>query len=171
MAFSLPIYRKPDFDALELKNAPDARWAYAPRMAWPPKASTARPCTRSILSWRAYGAWPLRAAWTQASSGGKTEGSTLWKTATSSRATASSWAGRKRAQTGFISTQRALKLRKMRTMISSSSGREGAAKRPTRAITIISWSCCATKRSTGTSSGSWDPHLPLTMTRAGRCRS
>ena len=31
MAFSLPIYRKPDFDALELKNAPDARWAYAPK--------------------------------------------------------------------------------------------------------------------------------------------
>ena len=31
MAFSLPIYRKPNFDALELKNAPDARWAYAPK--------------------------------------------------------------------------------------------------------------------------------------------
>ena len=58
------------------------------RMVWPPRASTARPCTRSILSWRAYGVWLPRAAWTQALFGGRTAGSTWWKTGTSSRATA-----------------------------------------------------------------------------------
>ena len=31
MAFSLPTYLPPDFDALGLKNAPDAKWALAPK--------------------------------------------------------------------------------------------------------------------------------------------
>ena len=31
MAFSLPVYHEPDFAALGLQNAPDARWAFAPK--------------------------------------------------------------------------------------------------------------------------------------------
>ena len=31
MAFELPRYHAPDFDAPELKTAPDARWACAPK--------------------------------------------------------------------------------------------------------------------------------------------
>ena len=31
MAFTLPAYTAPDFDAPGLKNAPDAKWAYAPK--------------------------------------------------------------------------------------------------------------------------------------------
>ena len=31
MAFELPRYHAPDFEALGLKDAPDAAWAYAPK--------------------------------------------------------------------------------------------------------------------------------------------
>ena len=171
MAFSLPIYRKPDFDALELKNAPDARWAYAPKDGVAPEGF------HSTSMYPEYF---------------KLEG--VWRLATESRMDASVvWRedgrldvvenrnlkqgdrvilGRtERAQTGFISTQRGLKIPKSRMTISSSSGRAGAAKRPTRAITTISWSFCATKRSTGTFSGSWGLRSRSTMTRAGQCRN
>ena len=85
MAFSLPIYRKPNFDALELKNAPDARWAYAPKDGVAPEGFHSTSMYPEYF--KLDGVWRLAPESRMDASVVWREDSTLWKTATSSRAT------------------------------------------------------------------------------------
>ena len=137
MAFELPRYHAPNFDAPELKTAPDARWACAPKDGVAPDGYHSTSMYPEYF--KIGGVWRLaEESRMDASVVLRADGRLdVVENRNLKRGDRVILGRTEKGRTGFTCTRRALHLPARNTTISLFSGREEAAKRPMPETMII----------------------------------